>query len=90
MPAIDYTITRQDDSGNETVHDLLLHYSAHRAIRGARERSTGVPLEPDEPAGIEFEGAFDMDGQRVELTPRETERAEQACHDDYEDRCRDL
>ena len=30
----------------------------HRGSRGARERGSGVPLEPDEPAGYEIYGIY--------------------------------
>lgn len=88
MPTIDYNLSRTDDDGNETVFELTLNYSAHRAIRGQRD-SLGVPLEPDEPAGIEFDGAYDLLGEPFELSSAETERCEQACWDDYRDRERD-
>lgn len=89
MPTCDHTLYRYDDDGNETVLELSLSYSAHGPCRGAREPRTGLQLEPDEPAGIEFEGAFDVNGQPAELSSAETEECEQACDADYRDRERD-
>lgn len=88
MPTCDHTLCRYDDDGNETALELSLSYSAHGPCRGAREPGTGLQLEPDEPAGIEFDGAYDLLGEPFELTSAETEACEQACLDDYEDRCR--
>jgi len=34
--------------------ECTVEYEYHRAWRGARERGTGVPLEPDEPESVEI------------------------------------
>lgn len=34
--------------------DLTVHYEYYPPCRGARERSSGIQLEPDEPATVEI------------------------------------
>lgn len=89
MPTCDHTLYREDANGDEIALELSLSYSAHGPCRGAREPRTGLQLEPDEPAGIEFEGAFDVNGSPVELSSAETEACEQVCDADYRERARD-
>jgi len=48
--------------------EFLVRAQFHKAQRGARERGTGIPLEPDEPAGWEIDEVFevgDEDGDNI-------------------------
>jgi len=80
---IDITVTREDEQGNEVDIEVECEVAYHRAYRGARDtiagvRRAGPPLEPDEPAHCEFEGAVRCDtGKDIELTASEIEEAEQ-------------
>jgi hypothetical protein len=87
---IDLTITRENELGEEIEIDVECEFSYHKAYRGARDtlcgvRGGGPPLEPDEPAHFEFEGAVRCDtGEEIELTASEIEEAEQKAWD-YDD-----
>lgn len=57
-------------------------------LRGLRERGTGVPLEPDEPASYEFRGLYDRRGYPApwlerKLTPDEIRRLEQEAYEHF-------
>lgn len=62
-----YTITRDD-----VEYPITVEYTAHKAIRGARERG-GLQIEPDEPAHIEIDG---IEGVDFELTDDEISEIE--------------
>lgn len=54
-------------SGVKTYHvfvdgeeEYLVRAEFHKAQRGARERGTGIPLEPDEPAGWEIDEVWEV------------------------------
>jgi hypothetical protein len=64
---------------------ITVEYSYSRASRGARDRY-GAPLEPDEDASVEITNVTDERGREIELTPRETDRVEEMCLEDAEDR----
>lgn len=68
--------------------DLTIEYGYSRGMRGARDRY-GVPLEPDDPEGVEIESVTDAAGTEVELTKAEEDRAEEACLRDAEERRQD-
>ena len=58
--------------------DIEVSYDLHLATKGARDGPGGPPLEPDEPAHIEINQAWDSEtGHEVCLTDAERERAKQ-------------
>ena len=63
--------------------DLEVTYIFSRGTRGAREASTGIPLEPDEPASVEVIRA-DVAGHNIlELMgSNHIEQLEEAAEDD--------
>jgi hypothetical protein len=70
----------------ETEHEINVEFEYRRAYRGARDslggvRGAGPPLEPDEPASMEFVSATDEDGNDFELTDSELDYAEQRAWD---------
>lgn len=66
----EYTLTREDDEGNEVELQVTVSGEAVRESRGSRDR-WGCPLEPDEPATFEVESVTDDDGNEIELTDDE-------------------
>lgn len=53
--------------------EVVVTYSYHGAIKGARDtiggvRNAGPPLEPDEPAHVEIESVKIVGGPEIELT----------------------
>ena len=63
------TLLRPDDD-----LDVLVDFSSWRAYRGSRD-SFGVPLEPDEPGGVEIEEVRDATTKEI-LTLTKDEIAE--------------
>ncbi len=89
MAEFETTVMREDASGDEQEVTIFVEYSTHKAYRGARDslcgkRGAGPPLEPDEPAGIDIEGAKDENGKDVELSEDELRTIEEAIISDLE------
>lgn len=56
--------------GYECERPVTLHYEYTRAERGARERGTGLQMEPDYPSGVSLEAVETAVGERkVDLLP---------------------
>lgn len=69
------TITNPETDVEEEV-DVTVRYTAYAASRGARERETGVPLEPDEPASIEIQSVKDSTGKEIDVSDSDLEQLE--------------
>lgn len=83
------TVERENlETGELTEHEIEVEFDYHRAYRGMRDslcgvRGAGQPLEPDEPASMEFVSATDENGHDFDLTDLEMERAEQRAWDSF-------
>ena len=60
------TVIRDDEEVPVTAE-----LSYHRFCPGSTDGRFGPKLEPDEPAGFEYEGAETDDGESIELTDSE-------------------
>lgn len=56
------TVTFEHFADGETTVELSIRYRYYHPTKGACERGTGVPLEPDDPGEIEILEAFDEVG----------------------------
>lgn len=83
-----YDTVINDPETDEEI-EVTVEYDYHKASRGARERGTGLQLEPDEPASIEIYSVKDANGKEYELSRSEYERIENAIIDDINDRAAD-
>jgi hypothetical protein len=67
------TITNSETDVEKEV-DVTVTYTYYPASRGARERGTGAPLEPDEDASIEIESVKDSTGKEINLSDSDLEQ----------------
>ena len=67
------TITNPETDAEEEV-DVTVTYTYYPASRGARERGTGAPLEPDEDESIEIESVKDSTGKEIDLSDSDLEQ----------------
>lgn len=86
---------------NEEQIELLIVGEYSPASKGATDGKYGPPIEPDEPDFIEIDSATDEDGNEIELTEEEYEKAveegleklaemEEGCEPDYYDNYNDF
>ncbi len=62
---------------NEEDVSLTIEGTYVPRCKGATDGRYGPPIEPDEPAVIEIDSVLDEDGNEVELTEDESERAQE-------------
>ena len=81
-------VEREMPDDDEIEFEVEVCFCAHKAYRGARDTicrpGDGQPLEPDEPAWLEFESAT-VNGQDFELDADEIDKA----RDQAEEECAD-
>lgn len=76
-------LTRGEDQEEVSI---IVHYTSHGAIRGAREGGRGLPLEPDEPAHLEIDGVTDEHGKPLDTTLEENDDIAHSINDAVFDR----
>lgn len=69
------TITNPETDVEEEV-DVTVTYTYYPASRGARERGTGLQLEPDEDASIDIESVKDSTGKEIDVSDSDLEQLE--------------
>lgn len=76
------------DDDNDTEYDVYFTY--HPPMRGARERSSGIQLSPDDPAEIEIVSILDEEGVECysEVYTLHSEKIEEAAWE-YLEKLRD-
>jgi hypothetical protein len=67
------TITNPETDVEEDV-DVTVTYTYYPSSRGARERGTGLQLEPDEEATIDIESVKDSTGKEIDLSDSDLEQ----------------
>jgi len=72
-------------TGAESDVDLTVTYTASPASRGARERGTGLQLEPDEEATIDIESVKDSTGKEIDVSDSELKQLEKEISDAISD-----
>jgi len=78
------TITNPETDVEEDV-DITVTYTAYPASRGARERGTGLQLEPDEEATIDIESVKDSTGKEIDVSDSELKQLEKEISDAMSD-----
>ena len=81
-----YVERENPQTGEYTEHEIECEFDYHRAYRGKCDslcgvRGAGQPLEPDEPAYLEFVNAT-CEGKPFDLTDDETAKAEEKAWDE--------
>jgi len=72
-------------TGAESDVDLTVTYTASPASRRARERGTGLQLEPDEEATIDIESVKDSTGKEIDVSDSELKQLEKEISDAISD-----
>ena len=67
------------DEATDTEKSVTVSFDYTPACKGARERKTGVPLEPDCVEDIEITGITDSEGNFLEVSPKERNILENRC-----------
>lgn len=78
------TITNPETDVEEDIA-VTVTYTAYPASRGARERGTGLPLEPDEESLIEIESVKNSTGKEIGVSDSELEQLENKILDTIRD-----
>ena len=78
------TITNPETDVEEDIA-VTVTYTYYPASRGARERGTGAPLEPDEDASIEIESVKDSTGKEIDVSDSDLKQLESEISDTIRD-----
>lgn len=78
------TITNPETDVEEDIA-VTVTYTAYPASRGARERGTGLQLEPDEESSIEIESVKDSTGKEIDVSDSDLKQLESEISDTIRD-----
>lgn len=79
---ISYTLVREIESDDETAEseiEVTVDFDYSPAERGARERGTGLQLEPDWDEDAEINSIKDASGKEIDVTETELEKIVEKC-----------
>jgi hypothetical protein len=86
------TVERETPGADATEFEVEVCFCAHKAYRGARDTicrpGDGPPLEPDEPAWLEFDRAT-INGEDFALTDDEIDKARDQAEEERADAAMD-